>query len=102
MASESKLSTGRAVVQQFAGNGLRTGRRRNPLPDQRLVDVGAIEQERRQLKCREQTATTHDDDAPDANPARHVGIRYHRQQANRKRAHISVDQMGQVSPSNAP
>src|ERR1035437_3957015 len=61
-----------------------------------VIDFGAFEQKRRQLECREQQRhRPHHRHTPEAKPTRHLSIRYQRQQAYRKRAHVSVDQMSQ-------
>ena len=94
------------MVEQFAGEQpfqYLAGAEGIPFPDglpTAVIDVGTIEQERRQLKCREQERHDSDDGhASDANSARHVGIdaaiRNHRQQTHGERTHVSVDQMGE-------
>ena len=61
-----------------------------------MIDVGGVEPQRHQLKCREHERHCPDDGgAPYAHPARQPGIRYHRQQTQRKSAHVSVNQVGQ-------
>ena len=91
-----------AVVQEFAGEQpfqYIAGTEGVPLPDRfptAVIDVGAVEQERHQLKCGEQQGhRTDHGHAPDANAARHRRIRDYGQETDRERAHVSVDQMGE-------
>ncbi len=91
-----------AVVKQFPGEPPFQYIARAegvPLPGRfptAVIDVGAVEQQRRQLKGRKQQGhCPHHGDAPDAHAARHGGIRNHGQQTYRNRAHVPVDQMGE-------
>ena len=90
------------MVQQFAGEQpfqYLAGTEGIPLPQcfpSTVIDVGRVEQERRQLKCGEQEGhAPNDGHAPDAESARHFGVGNRGQETHRNGAHVAVDQVGQ-------
>ncbi len=91
-----------AVIQQFPGEApfqYVTGAEGIPFPGRlptAVIDVRSVQQQRHQLKGREQQGRCpHHGQATEANAERHGGIRHHCQETHRDGAHVAVDQMGE-------